>query len=102
MKLKELLNVINVNIDEDIDIEGITCNSKEVKKGYLFIAIKGNVYDGNDYINDAFNNKASYVISDSISENRVLKIENIKEIKNRLFYYFYNYPQNNRSNRYKW
>jgi len=93
MKLKELLNVINVNIDEDIDIEGITCNSKEVKKGYLFIAIKGNVYDGNDYINDAFNNKASYVISDSISENRVLKIENIKEIKNRLFYYFYNYPQ---------
>ena len=74
MKLKELLKAINVDISEDIDIKGITCNSKEVKKGYLFIAIKGNVHDGNNYINDAFSNKASYVISDSVSKDKVLKM----------------------------
>ena len=44
MKLKELLKNIDINFNEDIEIKGITCNSKEVKKGYLFLAIKGNKY----------------------------------------------------------
>ena len=47
MKLKDLLKEINIPFDEDVEIKGITCNSKEVKKGYLFIAVKGNTYDGN-------------------------------------------------------
>ena len=94
MKLKELLKVINVDIDEDVDIKGITCNSKEVKKGYLFVALKGNTYDGNNYIEEALHKKASFVISDSLSGNKVLKIENIKDIKANLFYHYYGYPQN--------
>lgn len=93
MKLKELLNAVGVYTDDDIDIKGITCNSKEVKKGYLFLAIKGNIYNGNDYIDEALNNKASYVISDTISQDKVKKIENIKQLKSKLFYHFYNYPQ---------
>ena len=94
MKLKELLKAIDIDFNEDIDIKGITCNSKEVKKGYLFIAIKGNVHNGNDYIKDAIKQKASYIISDSITGSNILKIENIKELKAKLFYTFYNYPQN--------
>ena len=94
MKLKELLKVINVQFDEDVDIKGITCNSKEIKKDYLFIATKGNTCDGNNFIEEAINKKASYVISDSISGDKVLKIENIKNIKAELFYKFYDYPQN--------
>lgn len=93
MKLKELLKVINIDINEDIDIKGITCNSKEVKKGDLFIAIKGNMSNGNDYIDEAFKKNAIFVISDSISKEKVLKVENIKELKSKLFYYFYGYPQ---------
>ena len=95
MKLKELLKIVNIDfIDNNIEIKGITCNSKEVKKDYLFIAIKGYVHDGNEYIDEALKNKASYVISDSINGDKVLKIKNIKEIKAKLFYYFYGYPQN--------
>jgi len=94
MKLKELLAEINAFVDEDIDIKGITCNSKNLKKGYIFIAIKGNKYDGNNYIEEAFKNKASYVISDSISGDRILKIDNINELKAQLFYKFYDHPQN--------
>lgn len=94
MKLKELLKVMNIDVSEDIDIKGITCNSKEIKKGYLFIAIKGNVFNGNDYIDEAFYKKASFVISDSVSKDKVLKVENIKELKSKLFYHFYGYPQN--------
>lgn len=93
MKLKELLKSIDIEFDDDIDIKGITCNSKEVKKGDLFIAIKGNVHNGNDYINEAFNNKASYVLSDTVNGDKILKVENIKRLKTKLFYTFYNYPQ---------
>ena len=94
MKLKELLSSVNIEFNEDIEIKGITCDSNEVKKDYLFIAIKGNVHDGNNYIEEALKNKASYVLSDSIEGNKIIKIENIKELKAKLFYHFYNYPQN--------
>lgn len=93
MKLKELLNCVGISFGEDVEIRGITCNSKEVKKDYLFIAIKGNKNDGNDYIEEALKQKASYVISDSINGEKILKIENIREIKAKLFYYFYGNPQ---------
>lgn len=93
MKLNELLKTINMQVDEDIDIKGVTCNSKEVKKGYLFIAFKGNKYDGNDYIQEALNRKANYIISDSKQGEKILRINNIKELKTKLFYKFYNNPQ---------
>ena len=93
MKLKEILEEIGVSFDEDIDVKGITCDSREVKKGYLFIAIKGSKYDGNDYINEVLERKACYVISDSIAKEKVIKVEKIKELKAKLFYSFYKYPQ---------
>ena len=34
-------------------IAGITNNSLQVKKDFIFLAIKGNLNDGNDYIEDA-------------------------------------------------
>ena len=60
-----ILKTINIEFDEDIDIKGITCNSKEVKKGYLFIAIKGNktlgVICGIDFIYNEKDNKWYYL-----------------------------------------
>ena len=92
MKLKNLLHEIGVEFNEDIDVKGITCDSRKVKKGYLFIAIKGNTFNGNDYV-DKVINKCSYVISDSISGDKILYIQNIDELKATLFYSFYNNPQ---------
>ncbi len=40
----------------------IKTNSKNVTKGDTFIAIKGNIYDGHDFIEEAINNGASNVI----------------------------------------
>ena len=94
MKLKELLETIDVPFEEDIEIKGITCNSKEVKKDYLFIAVKGSTRNGNDYIQDAIRKKAAYIISDCKSGEKILKIEAIKDLKAELFYKFYDYPQN--------
>jgi len=39
-------------------------NSKKVKKGQIFIAIKGHTVDGHDYIEEAIKNGASKIIGE--------------------------------------
>lgn len=39
-------------------IKGITSDSREVRKGFVFVAIKGLTVDGHDYINEAINKGA--------------------------------------------
>ena len=46
----------------DLEIKGITSNSKEIKKGFLFVAIKGNCRDGNYFIKEAIARGASIVV----------------------------------------
>lgn len=56
MNLKKMLvglEGLKVKGDLEIDIKGIEKNSKEIKSGYLFIAIKGYSVDGHNYIEDA-------------------------------------------------
>lgn len=50
--------------DKDIFITGIADNSKEVKKGYIFVAVSGYSFDGHDYIQDAVCLGASVVIGE--------------------------------------
>ncbi|MDD5692286.1 MAG: UDP-N-acetylmuramoyl-L-alanyl-D-glutamate--2,6-diaminopimelate ligase [Candidatus Omnitrophica bacterium] len=45
----------------DMKIKGITSNSKEVKKDFLFVAIKGRNRDGNSFIGEALARGASIV-----------------------------------------
>ena len=40
----------------------IKTNSKDIKKGDTFIAIKGYTVDGHDYIEEAINNGASKIV----------------------------------------
>lgn len=46
----------------DLEIKGITSNSQEIKKGFLFVAIKGNRQDGNHFIQEAITRGASIVV----------------------------------------
>ena len=59
MKLNKLLDT-----DLDIDIKGITDDSRLVKKDYLFVATKGYNVDHYDYIDDAIKNGCSFIITD--------------------------------------
>ena len=59
-------NYIN-NINEDfkkIFFSGISFNSNQVKKNYIFFAIKGNKSDGNNYISSAIKKGAKIVITE--------------------------------------
>ena len=56
MNLKNILvgmEGLKVKGDIDIEIDGIESNSKNVNSNFLFIAIKGFVVDGHQYIKDA-------------------------------------------------
>ena len=59
-------------------ITGISFDSRKVKPGDAFFAIKGDHFDGNEYIDDAFKNGASLAFTDTLSQQG----ENIEYITN--------------------
>ena len=52
MLLKNLINNISKN-KKNIFISGLSINSNEIKKNYIFFAIKGNKLNGEKFIKDA-------------------------------------------------
>ena len=68
MKLRDVLqgiDIISAEIDLDIEIAGVECDSRAVSKNGLFVAIRGFETDGNKYIGKACENGASAVITDN-------------------------------------
>ena len=59
MKINKL---IDTNLD--LEIKGITDDSRSVREGYLFVATKGYNVDHYDYINDAIDRGAIFVVAD--------------------------------------
>ena len=104
MNLKKILEGIEglkANGNLDIEIEGIENNSKNVKKGYMFVAISGFSSDGHDYIQNAIENGATVIVAenvkkikkDSIPDNITLIIaENTREFLALSSCNFYNNP----------
>ncbi len=81
MKLKNMLvglEGLKVKGDLEIEIVGIEKNSKEIKPGYLFVAIKGFSTDGHQYIENAIENGAVAVMLEEGCDLKSLKIpENV-------------------------
>jgi UDP-N-acetylmuramoyl-L-alanyl-D-glutamate--2,6-diaminopimelate ligase len=69
MKLSELLAGTGVSFTgPDQEIKGLAYDSRQIKQGYLFIAMRGEATDGNRYIDSALKNGALAVLTDSTSE----------------------------------
>lgn len=72
MKLKDLLKgleIVESNIDENIEIEGISYNSKNVKKNFIYVCIKGFKVDGHTFIDEAIKNGAVLVVVEDYTDN---------------------------------
>ena len=79
MNLKNILNGIDglkAKGELDLEIEGIESNSKNIKKGFLFVAIKGFNVDGHNFIPQALENGAVAVVVDSSCDIKSLNIPN--------------------------
>jgi UDP-N-acetylmuramoyl-tripeptide--D-alanyl-D-alanine ligase len=63
-KLEELLDPVKIyNLYNFKPIDGFSIDSRTVKKGQAFIAVKGKLRDGHDFIKEAVKNGASCIIS---------------------------------------
>ncbi len=83
------------DIDLNINIEGITNNSKKVRKNFIFVAIKGKKENGNKYINEALNNGASLIVSNKHKlDKHWIYAKNPKLEYIRLLQKFYGYTPN--------
>ena len=81
MKLQVLLNNLNVEKiigNDNININGLKYDSREVSKGDLFICIQGFKTDGHKYIPEVINKKVSAVLIDKKLDNYSNKITYIK------------------------
>ena len=68
MRLFDLLDgdssqLSNVAAIKDLEITGLTCDSRKVNPGFLFAAIPGLHSDGRDYIDDAFKRGACAILA---------------------------------------
>ncbi|MDP2940745.1 MAG: UDP-N-acetylmuramoyl-L-alanyl-D-glutamate--2,6-diaminopimelate ligase [Candidatus Omnitrophota bacterium] len=50
---------------EDFAVAGLSCNSKAVRDGFVFVAVKGAAKDGHEFIREAIENGARVVIAQS-------------------------------------
>ena len=84
MLLKNLIKDISKN-KKNITVSGLSTNSKEIKKNFIFFAIRGSKFNGEKFIKEAINRGASVIICSSDckfkSENSlIIKTTKIRSI----------------------
>ena len=72
---------LNIDIKEYFLIKNISTDSRSIKKDSFFIAIKGERFNGNDYVEEAFNKGAVLALVDdprfaNIKNNRIIYVKN--------------------------
>jgi len=97
LKLSRLTEVLDVKRSlnfRDIDIKGISTDSRRVEEGYLFCAVKGTNTDGHFYIDDAIQNGAvAIVVEDEVQRDvPVVVVEDSHEATALLARLYYDEP----------
>ena len=83
MLLKKIIKKLPINIQK-INIKGMSLDSRQIKKNYLFFASKGKNSNGEDYILSAIKKGAGAIVCDincKIKSKKIpiIKVKNIKE-----------------------
>lgn len=82
MKIKEILKITNGKLicgDEDLDIQNFEKDTRIIQKGDMYVAIKGEKFDGNNFYKDAINKGA---VACLMSKEPEEKIGNIVLVEN--------------------
>ena len=100
MKLKELvgkLNVLEVKGDMGREICGVQIDSRQVTEGHLFMAVRGTVADGHNYIGKAVEKGAVAVLCEEIPAEQnadvtYVRVENVEQVVGQVATTFYGDP----------
>lgn len=86
MKLKALLNGIDYKLvqgQENIEIEGLNYNSREIKDNHVFFCVKGFKTDGHVYVGSAVNNGSKVIVCEDLIDVdesiTVIKVEDCRK-----------------------
>lgn len=98
MKGSDLLKLIQKDIvsgffEENIDIQSMTADSREVSSGSLFFCVKGHNADGHDFIEDALRKGAALVIGEKDLDIRnYIKVQSVKGALKKITPEFFDHP----------
>lgn len=101
MKLSETLDkikILEVRGTLDLDINGVEMDSRQVKAGNLFVAVKGTQADGHAYIGKALENGASAVLVSEPIQNDIpqgvtfVRVEDTEDAVGKVATQFYGDP----------
>jgi len=99
MKLSELISSLDIKEiigDLNLDINGICHDSRKIKRGFLFICIKGFTFDGHCFIDEAINNGAIALVVEQEIHPRpgitIIKVADSRKALAILANQFYGFP----------
>lgn len=82
LSVSEIAKALNVKNSNDTLVECVCIDTRKILKGCLFIAIKGENFDGHDFIDEAFNLGAAAVISSKHiddEDDRIIVVNDTKK-----------------------
>jgi len=86
----------DVAVANDINIAGITSDSRQVKPGFVFVAVKGSTVDGHQFINKAFESGAVAVVAENKDNvtvsGEIIIVKNAAVALGKLAHAYYDYP----------
>ncbi|MEM9101139.1 MAG: UDP-N-acetylmuramoyl-L-alanyl-D-glutamate--2,6-diaminopimelate ligase [Pseudomonadota bacterium] len=94
-KLRDLLGILAAPTDFNPLVLGLTDDSRQVKPGYVFFAVCGEVFDGRQFIQQALDAGAVAVISEPLDVStfndtpHVIEVSRIREIMGQMACRFY-------------
>ncbi len=101
MKLGQLLEGLpdhDLDGQAELEIKGLGYDSRRIREGDLFVAIRGNSQDGHDYINDAVSNGAVALVAEefrgSYGEASRILVPDSRDALSKLSARFYENPCN--------
>ncbi len=96
LKLLEAIESYEMEGESDTDINGLNYDSRKIRKGDLFVAIKGSALDGHDYLLQAIKNGASAAVVEkpNIHLNGIstVRVEDSRKALSHMAAMFYGYP----------
>jgi UDP-N-acetylmuramoyl-L-alanyl-D-glutamate--2,6-diaminopimelate ligase len=102
MKLGRLIQGLAKNDfsgDPETKIEGLAYDSRKIRPGYMFIALRGHAMDGHDFLGEAIREGASALVVESshaglkgVKEAAVVRVKDTRRALSRLAVNFYEEP----------
>jgi UDP-N-acetylmuramoyl-L-alanyl-D-glutamate--2,6-diaminopimelate ligase len=96
IRLLEGLKEYDLTGDPDQEIEGLAYDSRQIKPGHLFVALKGHALNGHHYMGDAVQNGAVALVGEGFSNLKgnltKVRVPNSREALSKLAARFYDYP----------